>query len=263
MPKRVLDGEAMWGSTKLSELPEWMVPEYSWLYPLADANGSFEITNLRIIWGKVAAIRPHLTLENLQEIMRAFHEHGVLFIWERDGKRYGHWTGSDKPGRLPRESRRTARYGPLLAPPVPAQQLRDFELRQQKCRTATAEASPVLVLDLVLEGVRGKEGAPESGAPAAQDKPGPSPSSFTGLHYTVSSRQDRVLADAFPWVDRQAEYHKADSWLEANPNRRPKNSSRFLHNWFGNIPAPSNGAKGGNRAEQRTVNNLRAAGFVQ
>jgi hypothetical protein len=79
MPKRVLDGDAMWGSTKLSELPETMVPEYSWFYPLADANGSFEVTNLRVIWMKVSAIRPNLTLEYVQEILRTFGEHGLLF----------------------------------------------------------------------------------------------------------------------------------------------------------------------------------------
>ena len=131
MPKRVLDGDAMWGSTKLSELPETMIPEYSWFYPLADANGSFEITNVRIIWMKVAAIRPSLTLEYVREIMRAFHEHGLLFTWERDGKRYAHWTGSDRKGRLPRVSRRTERYGPLLAPPVPTTELREYELRHK------------------------------------------------------------------------------------------------------------------------------------
>ena len=196
-----------------------MVPEYSWFYPLADANGSFEITNLRIIWGKVSGIRPHLTMENVQEIVRAFHEHGVLFTWEQDGKRYAHWTGSEKPGRLPAPARRTKRYGPILAPAVPTSGLREYltRVRSEKLRIAKASASPVLVLDLVLEGVGVKEGALESGAPAAQDRPSPSPFAFTGLHCTVTPRQDQALADAFPWIDRQAEYRKADSWMEANP----------------------------------------------
>ena len=56
--------------------------------------------------------------------MRAFHEHGVLFTWEQDGKRYAHSTGSEKPGRLPAPARRTKRYGPILAPAVPTSELR-------------------------------------------------------------------------------------------------------------------------------------------
>jgi len=47
------------------------------------------------------------------------------------------------------------------------------------------------------------------------------------------------LGEAFPWVERQAEYRKMESWLEANPLRRPKNASRFAHNWFSKIDAPT------------------------
>jgi len=146
VPKRVLDGDAMWTSTKLSECPEWSIPFYAWIYPLADANGSFELTNMRVIWSKVAPILPTFTPDTLAELVRIFRERGLLFVWDENGKRYGHWVGSEKKGRLPQPARRTARYGPLLAPPVPSQQLQEFELRQRKCRIATAAASPVLVL---------------------------------------------------------------------------------------------------------------------
>jgi hypothetical protein len=141
MPKRVLDGEALWGSTKLSECPEWAILYYSWLYPLADANGSFELTNLRVIWCKVAAILPNFTLDVLTEIIRIFEQCGLLFTWSVNGKRYGHWTGSEKPGRLPQPARRNCRYGPLLAPPVPREQLQQYQSRQQTCRAATAQTS--------------------------------------------------------------------------------------------------------------------------
>jgi hypothetical protein len=90
----------------------------------------------------------------------------------------------------------------------------------------------------------------------------PSPSAFSGVHVEVSSRQDQRLAEAFPWADRAAEYRKIDSWLEANPNRRPRNAGRFLHNWFSRIPANSKEG-GSNRAEERTRANLKAAGFIQ
>src|SRR5579864_1929269 len=62
MPKRVIDFDAMWGSDKLAACAEWAQAEYAWLYGLADASGCFELTNLRVIWGRVAAIRRNLSL---------------------------------------------------------------------------------------------------------------------------------------------------------------------------------------------------------
>ena len=77
----------------------------------------------------------------------------------------------------------------------------------------------------------------KEGAPAAPSL------SFSGQHFTVSQKQDTLLGEAFPWIDRPAEYRKADSWLEANPDRRPQKANRFLHNWFSRITQPK-GARG-------------------
>lgn len=62
--------------------------------------------------------------------------------------------------------------------------------------------------------------------------------SFSGQHFAVTQKQDALLGEAFPWIDRPAEYRKADSWLEANPDRRPQKANRFLHNWFSRITQP-------------------------
>jgi hypothetical protein len=104
MPKRVIDFDAMWASDKLAACAEWAQAEYAWFYGLADASGSFELTNLRVIWGRVAAIRTGLTLARVTEVFEEFARRGLLFTWEENGKRYGHWTGSDVPGRLPAPS---------------------------------------------------------------------------------------------------------------------------------------------------------------
>jgi hypothetical protein len=275
MPSRVLDFDAMWSSDKIAACAVWAQAEYAWLHGLADAYGSFELTNLRVIWGRVAANRKALSLERLEQVFDEFAGRGLLFTWEDGGKKYGHWTNSDRPGRLPKPSHRS-RFK-RFAPDVPTDHL---EAYMQRFKNG---ASPIggsriplegdvhppgpgqeleLEGELELERERGKEGAPESGAPAAQDKPRPSPSAFAGLHFVVSVRQDRALADAFPWVDRQVEFRKADSWIEGNPDRRPKKASRFLHNWFSKIPAPSNGAKGDrSRANQITGDNLRDLGL--
>jgi hypothetical protein len=129
MPKRILDGDALWGSSKLERCPEWCIPEYAWLYPLADGNGSFEITNLRVIHGKVSAIRPHFSIDDLQNILREFHRHGLLFEWQVGEKTYAHWTGSDRPGRLPKPSERN-RYQ-ILAPEVPKSMLKAYLKEKQ------------------------------------------------------------------------------------------------------------------------------------
>jgi hypothetical protein len=135
MPKRVIDFDAMWGSDKLAACAEWAQVEYAWLYGLADASGCFELTNLRVIWGRVAAVRLNLTLERLEQVFDEFHDKGLLFIWEEHGKRYGHWTGSDVPGRLPPPSWRMRLE--RFAPPVPKQQLAEYMSRFARGRAAS------------------------------------------------------------------------------------------------------------------------------
>jgi Helix-turn-helix domain len=105
----------------------------------------------------------------------------------------------------------------------------------------------------------GNRSAPESGAPPAQATPRPSPCAFAGTHLSISERQHHLLHQAFPWVDRAGEYRKADAWLEANPNRRPRKPAAFVHNWFSRITAPSPKTKGAMNADQRTRSNLAAA----
>src|ERR1700733_10057970 len=121
MPKRVIDFDAMWGSDKLAACAEWAQAEYAWFYGLADASGCFELTNLRVIWGRVAAIRRNFSIERLEFVFAEFQDKGLLFAWEQDGKRYGHWAGSDVPGRLPSPSWRMRLE--RFAPPVPKEKL--------------------------------------------------------------------------------------------------------------------------------------------
>jgi hypothetical protein len=135
MPKRVIDFDAMWGSDKIAACAEWAQAEYAWLYGLADPSGCFEVTNLRVIWGRVAAIRQNLTIERLEQIFDEFQDKGLLFVWEQDGKRYGHWTGSDVPGRLPPPSWRMRLE--RLAPPVPKRQLEEYVSRFARGRAAS------------------------------------------------------------------------------------------------------------------------------
>ena len=56
---------------------------------------------------------------------------------------------------------------------------------------------------------------------------------FEGSVLKVGYKQDAVLAYAFPELDREREYREMDSWLIANPHKRPrKHMARFVHNWL-------------------------------
>ncbi len=136
MPKRVIDFDAMWGSDKLASCADWAQAEYAWLYGLADASGCFEMTNLRVIWGRVAAIRENFTIERLEQVFGEFQDKGLLFVWMHEGKRYAHWTGSDVPGRLPPPSWRMRLE--KFAPPVPKLLLAEYMARFARGRAALA-----------------------------------------------------------------------------------------------------------------------------
>lgn len=88
----------------------------------------------------------------------------------------------------------------------------------------------------------------------------PSRFAFDNALLQVTQKQDAVLGEAFPWVNRQHEYRYITSWLEANPDRRPKNSTRFLHNWFAKIEKPKQ--EKANAADERTRRNLKTLGFT-
>ena len=73
MPKRILDGESLWGSGKLARVePPAFRAEFANLLPLALANGVFE-ANPRLIWSRVYAFnRPDVSLETVEKSSRNF-----------------------------------------------------------------------------------------------------------------------------------------------------------------------------------------------
>lgn len=121
--KRLIDGEAVWRSDKLAKCPEWVRPEYTWLYPLADAFGNFEL-DPRTIYGLVYKKRDGFTEARLNELIEIFNQQGLLFIWEdpENGKRYAHWTNSES--HLPNASTRNRFKS--STPPCPPEPLIDY-----------------------------------------------------------------------------------------------------------------------------------------
>jgi hypothetical protein len=165
-------------------------------------------------------------IERLAEIgfIRVFHEHGRRGNYHVLIHKYEPQCGALKGRRL-NAAASSSWQQPTYEPC--AEDVADVDAEVDA--DAVAEAAPIL-----------KEEENKNENEEAQALKEPSPTVFSGIHFLVSSRQDQFLAKAFPWVgDRSAEYCKADSWLEENPNRRPRKISRFLHNWFSKIFAPS------------------------
>jgi hypothetical protein len=107
MPKRVIDGEALWQSTKLQQVPLRWRGEYANLLPLAFVNGTFE-ADPRKIWGQVYAInRPNVKPKDVETMLNEFEKAKMIFRFTSPtGQRWGFFVGIDKPGRLPKQSDR-------------------------------------------------------------------------------------------------------------------------------------------------------------
>ena len=127
MPKRIVDGDALWRSDKLGLVqPPRLRAEYANLIPLALANGTFEVAPRRI-WATVYSYnRPDMSEADVAVMLAEFERIKLLFRWidTATGKLWGYWIGIDKPGRLPGKSR----WGrnEAMGPEPPLQELRKF-----------------------------------------------------------------------------------------------------------------------------------------
>ena len=126
MPKRILDGDSLWKSGKISQVqPPRFRAEYANMLPLAMANGSFEC-DPRAIWATVYSYnRPDVTPEDTVAILDEFERVKLLYRWKVSGHTWGYWVGIEKPGRLPSQARQKERHE-RTGEPVPQDELRVF-----------------------------------------------------------------------------------------------------------------------------------------
>lgn len=126
MPKRIIDGDALWKSKKLLQVePESFRPEFANLIPLALANGTFEC-DARVIWSHVYSYnRPTFTPQMVNAMLDELERVKILFRWKTpDGGTWGTWVGNQKPGRLP--SRSDIKKGEKVGAEIPQDLLRKF-----------------------------------------------------------------------------------------------------------------------------------------
>jgi len=101
MPKRVVDGEALWRSKKLLSVPVEYRGEYANLLPLAEENTTFEC-DPHLVWSRVYAYnRPNITPEITAQILDCFVAADMIERFSEDGRCFASFRGMDKPGRLP------------------------------------------------------------------------------------------------------------------------------------------------------------------
>lgn len=118
MPKRIIDGEALWLSDKIRALPVKFRPEFATILPLSLADGAFEC-DIKRLWSKVYAYnRPEISIQFVRRMLDSFERVGLISRGTYDGRMWGFFIGIDKPGRLPEPSKRNRHQTSGLPPEV-------------------------------------------------------------------------------------------------------------------------------------------------
>lgn len=129
MPKRILDGERIWNSRKIALLQPEHRAEYTWIYPIALANGVFDCSAPHV-WFNCYRNRPQFNPDKVQQIIDDFVAVGLLFRWrEPDGSEWGYWTGAHAQyGTLPAASRiEKGHYA--VGPEPPAEEFQRYAMK--------------------------------------------------------------------------------------------------------------------------------------
>lgn len=101
MPKRIIDGDALWLSSKVNKMPKEFRLHYANWIPLAEANGVFEADPARICARVYSFLLPEFTIRQVKKVLDAMVEVGLVRVWEAEGKTWGYFIGIEKKGRLP------------------------------------------------------------------------------------------------------------------------------------------------------------------
>lgn len=126
MPKRIIDGDSLWVSEKLSTVPERYRVEYAWILPLAQVNGCFECSPMLVWRTCYSALRTDWRQEDVAVMLDEFEKAKMLFRWKVDGKTFGFFIGAQKEGRLPSPSDRVRSAKPWQTGMIPEKQLASF-----------------------------------------------------------------------------------------------------------------------------------------
>jgi hypothetical protein len=105
MPKRLIDGEALWRSNKMLKVKHEYRGEYANIIPLAEADGTFQ-ADARKVWAEVYSYnRSSWSIDLVEDMLQSFEDAGML-VRKQDEKgiTWGRFVGIET--RLPPESHR-------------------------------------------------------------------------------------------------------------------------------------------------------------
>jgi len=211
MPKRVIDGEGLWRSEKLSRVePVWMRAELANLLPLSLANGVFE-ADPRRIWSLVYSYnRPEISPEDVGSILAEYNRVGLFFRWvdRQTAKEWGYWVGIEKTGRLPSPSR-LARKHEAIGPKPPDDDLKTFILQSSSQWLAKGEGGFGLGFGI---GPGSEEESPVSHAPV----PVSSPPDLCEQIVAIWNRERGLLPKVLKLTDQRR--RKISARMMADPN---------------------------------------------
>lgn len=230
LPKRIIDGEGVWRSEKLSRvMPVWIRAEYANLIPLALANGVFE-SDPALIWSQVYSFnRPDIKAADVVTILEAFEVQKLLFRWFHEGKMWGYWVGIEKPGRLPGESRRgvNEKIGAQLP-------IKDLVERMQMDAIGIQKLLGFGFGSGFGLGLGSGVGAESKEADSTKTMTGGDlPLAFTGRVLRITQEWHDQLQSVYQGLSVAAHYGEADLWLVAHEKDKPrKNQLAFMRNWL-------------------------------
>ena len=244
MTKRIVDGEGVWRSEKLAQLPEWVKPEFANLIPLAFANGVFECSP-RLVWSQAYAFnRPEIGVEKVAEILKHLELVKLLFRWtDETGRAWGYWVGIEKPGRLPSTSRKNGKHE-RVGPTPPPDRLAAF---LSSAESSTAECGQPVASQRLTSGCIGfglgfglglgsGEQTRTSDKAARLDEE-VSQFSFLlkdGTPFWISKPRLAELKSSYRRLDVEQELRKVGEWCKGNVSRRKtrRGAESFLVGWL-------------------------------
>lgn len=144
MPKRLIDGDAIWKSNKVLALKPEYRAEYVWLLPLGEVNACFEYDPLAIWANCYAMLRPGWTMEEVRNLLEAFEAAKLLFKFEHGNKQYGFWVGMEKHLPKPSEREKYKKHRPIVPPDLLAKFLSE-DIADVQRRFSDVVASSVSV----------------------------------------------------------------------------------------------------------------------
>lgn len=132
MPKRIIDGEALWTSQRVKRLKPENRLHYPYWIAMTWFNGVMEADMEAVRSKCYSYMFPEVTVDRIADIFADFVDTGLVGTWEQDGRTYAYFRGSDATGRTLPPSEKKNYKQPSWAPNPPEDVRKGEEMSIQK-----------------------------------------------------------------------------------------------------------------------------------